>query len=88
MRRAVQQGLQLPDLVSFLKVNLKEGNHSEQGFSLIPQTSISMQGMNTTQTAANIISLAKMLQCEIYVFFEWSKKSPFAGQQGLIEWKP
>jgi hypothetical protein len=88
IRNAIQNGFQLSDLGRQLSINLKEGDYNEKGFILIPQINISMQRMDSDQAGKNAVRLARLLQCEIYIVLEWLEKSPFAGQKGIISWKP
>jgi hypothetical protein len=71
-----------------LVANLEQGNVGDRGFALIPGTNVSIQGMDANRCARNLVILARMLKCPLRVKVRWGGDSPFAGQEGLLEWEP
>ena len=71
-----------------LNINIKEGIHNLQGFSPIEGLNYSWQNQDANYSAKNTIILAKLLNHEIYILFEWREKGRYPFKQGLISWKP
>jgi hypothetical protein len=88
LKIAFDRGIGIEVLQRELKANLKAGKHAKDGFSNIKGTNISLQGQEANDTANNALKLAKLLNCEIYVLFEWREKGKFPMKQGLVHWKP
>ena len=88
LKMAFDRGIKIETLQHELKANFKEGKHTEDGFSFVKGTSFSLQGQDANDTANNTLKLAKLLNCEFYVLFEWREKGKFPIKQGLVHWKP
>jgi hypothetical protein len=88
VRLALAAGVALRDLQASLAANLQEGNRGDRGFALIAGTNVSIQGMDASKSARNLVILARMLRCPLRVRLRWGEGSPFAGQVGVLEWKP
>jgi predicted type IV restriction endonuclease len=88
LKLAVERGIGFESLKTELEANLKEGNFNENGYSPVPETNISFQGQDANGTANNALKLAKILNCELYVLFEWGPKGKFPHKKGLVHWKP
>jgi hypothetical protein len=85
---AFEKGFTVENLQDQLSINFKVGIHNLQGFSQIKGVNYSWQNQDANKTAVNSIKLAKLLNCEIYVLFEWREKGKFPLSEGLIHWKP
>lgn len=88
LQLAFAKGLSIANLEDELVINFKEGIYTLQGFSPIAGVEYSWQNQDANKTAKNIVKLAKLLKCEIYVFFEWREKGKFPMKKGLLHWKP
>lgn len=88
LKMAFDREIKMEILQNELKANFKEGKHKEDGFSFVEGTNFSLQGQDANATANNTLKLAKLLNCEIYVLFEWREKGKFPMKQGLVHWKP
>ena len=88
LKTAFENGLSIAVLRENLSVNLKEGVYNLQGYSPIEGLNYSWQGQDANTTARNFVKLAKLLNLEIYVLFQWRDKGKFPMRQGLINWKP
>jgi hypothetical protein len=87
---AVEKSLSFEQIANLLSANLKKGKYNENGFDAIPKTNISIQAMDATRTAENIIKIAKYLKKSVFIHFQWREESesPYAGQEGIIEYEP
>jgi predicted type IV restriction endonuclease len=85
---AFKEGVSLEIIQNELSINIKEGIYTEQGFSPIEGLDLSWQNQDANKTATNAIKLAALLNCEIYVLFEWREKGKYPMKKGLINWKP
>lgn len=88
LKMAQERGIAFSDLLSELDANLKEGVYTVNGYSCVPGTNFSYQGQDANSTANNALKLAKLLNCEFYVLFQWQAKGKFPHKKGLIHWKP
>ena len=88
LKFALEKGYTIDKLQENLLVNFKEGTYSLQGFSPIEGFDFSWQNQDANKTARNLIKLAKLLNCEAFILFEWREKGKFPMKQGLIHWKP
>lgn len=88
LKVALNSGFSIEKLQEELVINFKEGIHKSHGFFPIEGVNYSWQNQDANRTAKNAITLAKLLNREIYVLFEWREKGSFPTQQGLIHWKP
>lgn len=88
LKIAFGKGFSVETLQDELSINFKEGIYTLEGFSPIEGVNYSWQNQDANKTAKNAINLAKFLNCEIYVLFEWREKGKFPMKQGLIHWKP
>lgn len=88
LKMAQERGIGFSDLLDELDANLKEGIYTENGYSHVPGTNFSFQGQDANSTANNTLKLAKLLNCELYVLFQWQAKGKFPNKKGLIHWKP
>jgi hypothetical protein len=57
---AVEKSLSFEQIANLLSANLKKGKYNENGFDAIPKTNISIQAMDATRTAENIIKIARL----------------------------
>ncbi len=87
---AVEKNLSFEQIASVLSANLKKGKYNENGYEPIPETNISIQAKDATRTAENIIKIAKYMKRRVFIHFQWKEESesPYAGQEGIIEYKP
>jgi hypothetical protein len=88
LKIAFGKGFSVENLQDKLNINFKEGIYTLQGFSPIEGVNYSWQNQDANKTAKNAVNLAKLLNCEIYVLFEWREKGKFPLKQGLVHWKP
>ncbi|MEP7037735.1 MAG: restriction endonuclease subunit R [Acidobacteriota bacterium] len=88
LKIALKKGISVENIQNELSINFKEGVYNLQGFFPIEDANYSWQNQDANKTAKNVINLAKLLNCEIYVLFEWREKGKFPMKQGLIHWKP
>lgn len=88
LKIAFERGVTLGSLQDKLSINFKEGIHKLQGFFPIEGVNYSWQNQDANKTAQNAINLAKLLNCEIYVHFEWREKGKYPMKKGEIHWKP
>jgi hypothetical protein len=88
LRIAFEKGFSVENLEEHLNINFREGIYTSQGFNPIENVNYSWQNQDANKTANNIIKLAKLLNQEIYVLFEWREKGKYPTQKGLIQWKP
>jgi hypothetical protein len=88
VRHAIQRGFTVAELNRRLTVNLQPGAYDKKGYRLIEGTQVSMQRIDANKAGKNLFRLAKLLKSELFIDLEWQEKSRFAGQRGLIEWKP
>lgn len=88
LKIAFNKGKSIEVLQNFLTVNFKEGIFTQQGFSPIEGTNFSWQSQDANKTAVNAVKLAKFLNVEIYILFEWRENGRFPMKKGLISWKP
>jgi hypothetical protein len=85
---AIRKGIELAELRYQAGIDLRASTYQAKGFYPLPCANYSIRRAEATRAGKKAIYLAKLLQCEIYVEFEWQGKSPFAEQQGRIHWLP
>ncbi|MCA9735501.1 hypothetical protein KC799_25410 [candidate division KSB1 bacterium] len=70
--------------------NISKGQRRDKGFHFIPEIGISIQGENANDTWKRALHLAKKLNLEIEILFEWRVKAKAAnpGKKGYLYWKP
>lgn len=87
---AVEEKVSFKQIQSVLDANMREGKYDEHGFDTVPKTKISIQAQEAKRTAENIIKIAKYLKKPVFIHFQWREdsESPYAGQEGIIEYKP
>ncbi len=88
LKLAFKKGLDSKFLQDNLNINIKQGSFTVQGFSPIEGTGFSFQNQDANSSANNILKLAKILNYELYILFEWKEKGIYPKKQGLINWKP
>ena len=85
---AFDKGIKIETLQQVLNSNIIKGNYAERGYRPVEGTNFSLHGQNANRTAQNIVKLANLLKCEIYVLFQWQENGKFPMKKGLIHWKP
>jgi hypothetical protein len=76
------------------KSNLIAGRASSEdtkkGYRYVPKIDVSIQNVSAEHAWANTLRLARHLNAEVRVDFEWMRKSEaaFPGEQGHLSWKP
>lgn len=88
IKTAFEKGLTIEDLQDKLNINFREGIYNLQGFSPIEGMNYSWQNQDANKSAINAIKLARLLNYELHILFEWREKGIFPMKQGLIHWKP
>lgn len=70
--------------------NMKEGRHEQEGYSYLPDSNISIQGLDSNLAWQNCLRIAKKLNLPIEVEFSWYDKEGAAhpGERGRIRWSP
>jgi hypothetical protein len=74
--------------------NLIKGRASSEetkkGYRYVPQIDISIQNVDASHAWSNALRLARHLEVEIAVDFEWMNKaeSSYPGMKGRLSWKP
>lgn len=74
--------------------NLVKGRASSEetkkGYRYVPQIDVSIQNVDASHAWSNALRLARHLQVEITVDFEWMNKaeSSYPGMKGRLSWKP
>ncbi|MGI8812047.1 MAG: hypothetical protein ACR2IH_05905 [Pyrinomonadaceae bacterium] len=81
---AFEKGMKVDTLREKLRINFKEGVHTEQGFGPLEGTHYSWQNQDANKTAANIVKIVRLLNCELLILLEWREKGKFPLQKGLI----
>lgn len=78
------------DLRAITIANVQEGKNEDYGFSYVPESDISIQGLASNQAWQCCLKLARHLGVSIRVEVEWHARSDAAhpGERGLLEWKP
>ena len=87
MVKALGKGFTVGDLQSKLRVNFNKGNHTNQGFGPIEGTNFSWQNQDANKSAFNVVKVARILNCELLVLFEWREKGKYPHARGLIHVK-
>jgi hypothetical protein len=70
--------------------NMKEGRYEQEGYSYLPDSNISIQGLDSNLAWQNCLRIAKKLELPIEVEFSWHDKEGAAhpGERGRIRWSP
>ena len=90
---AMSQLESLDALRSVTKSNLIAGRASSEdtkkGYRYVPKIDISIQNVSAEHAWSNTLRLARHLNAELSVDFEWMRKSDaaFPGEQGHLAWK-
>jgi hypothetical protein len=88
LKIAVEKGIGIEVLENRLEANFKTGSYNKDGYKFVDGTNFSLQYQDASKVANNLLKLAKLLDCELYVLLEWQEKGKFPMRQGLIHWKP
>lgn len=86
LKIAFQKGISVENLKDKLSINIKEGIYNQQGFFPIEGLNYSWQNQDANSTAKNILKLAMLLNCEVFILFEWREKGKFPMKKGSINW--
>jgi hypothetical protein len=89
-RIALQQGIPIETLIKLSLSNVVKGKKIDSGFHYLPDSDISIQGMDSNQAWKHSLDLMKYLKLPIEVHFKWRDKeeAAFPNQQGMLAWKP
>jgi hypothetical protein len=73
-------------LEELLTLQLKEGQHSENGYRYIESLDLSFQGVDARRACQNIQTLAKALDLPVKIVIHWSEnsKAQYPGQTGTL----
>jgi hypothetical protein len=69
---------------------LRKGKYELEGYKYVPSGGFSIQGVDSNQSWANSLRLAKKLNVPIEIEFEWYPKEEAAhpGKRGHMRWEP
>jgi hypothetical protein len=72
------------------KSNIAIGRQNGRGFRHVPEIDISIQNVDAEHAWANTLRLARQLNLEVYVDFEWldKKEAHYPGAKGHLIWRP
>lgn len=93
-REAMSRLGTLETLRDATKSNLIAGRASSEdikrGYRYVPEINVSIQNVDAGHAWANTLRLARRLNVDLNVDFEWMQKSDaiFPGGRGLLAWKP
>jgi len=87
---ALNQGRPFSELCDILESRLIEGSHKKSGFTPVPGTNVSVQGMDANKAWRDALRLAQTLNCPLEVSFRWQDSEPvdikFRGRSGVLRW--
>lgn len=72
------------------KSNIALGRQNGRGFRHVPEIDISIQNVDAEHAWANTLRLARQLNLEVQVDFEWldKKEAHYPGARGHLVWRP
>lgn len=70
--------------------NVREGKYEKDGYHYLPESNISIQGVDSNIAWKHSLGLARALSMPIYIRFEWRDKEGAAnpGKMAILEWEP
>jgi hypothetical protein len=70
--------------------NIALGRQSGRGFRHVPEIDVSIQNVDAEHAWANVLRLARQLNLEVQVDFEWldKKEAHHPGERGHLIWRP
>lgn len=82
--------LGIDELVSLSKANIKKGMKEENGFDYLPKIGCSIQRSDASTTLRQICHLAKELDFNVSIFFEWKEheEAAYPGESACLELSP
>ena len=86
IRLAIERGENINSLNALLPRKIKEGIHIDNGYAPIEDLNLSIQGRMAKEARETLVLLAKKLNCPLELNITWGRKSPRAGEHGLIKW--
>lgn len=87
---AVRQGMSVDRLINLTLSNVVKGENNTSGFNYLPETNISVQGVDANLAWRNTLHLAKNLEVPIEIYFEWRDKegAAYRGEKAKLTWLP
>lgn len=88
VKKACGSGMLLPKLRTYLRV--VEGSKTNEGFTPIPELSISVGGYSANDSWNIAFKIAESLNLPIKVQFYWLEKegAAYPGKKGMLQWSP
>lgn len=89
-RKALETVGSFEELTKVTRAQIRKGNYSANGFKPIPETGISLQGVDANHAWEHAFRLARFLKVPIRAVIEWrhNDKAAYPGEQGRLEWTP
>ena len=92
VRAAIQRGKSVADLREWMTTQVEEGHVTNRGFQPVPETNVSVPGMDANRAWDNALILARNLSLPIRVRFRWGFQDDVEvekrGKEGLLRWNP
>lgn len=90
IRATVKKGYGISDLQRCGDLPVKEGKKTDEGYSPVRGTNVSVPGRSANDAWRNALAFAKALKCEIRVDFHWRDKDRAAHpkEAGRLVWSP
>jgi hypothetical protein len=89
--QAFKQTKSFEALLSVTHAQIRKGDHSgDSGYHYVPEIDISIQGVDANHAWLYSLRLAQYLKVPLIARIEWryNEKAAFAGEMGVIEWRP
>ena len=90
IKAAVKKGYSISDLRRCGDLPVREGKKTDEGYSPVQGTNLSVRYMSANAAWRNALALARALKCEIRVDFHWRDKDRAAhpNERGRLLWSP
>ena len=90
IRAAVRKGYGISALRRCGDLPVREGSKTDEGYSPVRGTNLSVRGLSANDSWRSAYALAKALNCEISVDFHWRDKDRAAhrNHRGRLRWSP
>jgi len=86
---ALERDIPFDRLSENFPVQMKKGEYKERGFTRIPNTNISLQCMNAKGAARCLLTLARILHCNLNILLEWgnNENARYPGRKARLVWQ-
>lgn len=90
IRNAVERGLSANEIRNLTSVNLREEHFTQDGFTPVTGTNLSVQAMEANRSWGVAFALIRRLNLPVEVAVDWTEKAneDWRGKQGVLRWAP